>query len=92
VRNVLVLLALIGGCGRVGFDRGTSDGGFTRTSLGTLVDHGVVQLQTGDRIALLPITFHFSRNTCGTGQIFYCADPEPVLDASDPLVTCALAP
>jgi hypothetical protein len=59
----------------------------TRTSLEVLVDYGVVQLQTGDRISLLPITIHFSPNTCDA-QSFTCTPP---LNIPDPLWTCAHA-
>jgi hypothetical protein len=53
------------------------------------VEYGVVQLQTGDRITLVPITFDFSENTCDDAtQLFSCTPP---LEAPDPLWTCAQA-
>lgn len=59
------------------------------------VEYGVVQLQTGDRITLVPITFDFTdelgQDTCDT-QMFFCTPPDPPLDPLDPLWTCAQAP
>jgi hypothetical protein len=60
-----------------------------------VVEYGVVQLQTGDRITLVPITFGFNHNNLGTGtcdmQPFQCTPPDPPLDPLDPLWACAQA-
>lgn len=59
----------------------------TQTSLEVLAHYGVIQLQTGDRISLLPITMHFSPGTCDT-QAFAC---NTFISDTDPLWTCAHA-
>ena len=54
------------------------------------VEYGVVQLQTGDRISLVPITLDFSEDTCiDATQLFTC---NAFVSEFDPLVTCAQAP
>jgi hypothetical protein len=64
----------------------------SRPKLDTMPEYGVLQLQTGARIALLPVVFHFELpGVCPiTGQ-FACniAGNQSV---SDPLWTCAHSP
>jgi hypothetical protein len=64
----------------------------TRTLSSPLIDHGVIQLQTGNRITLLPIVVRFEPGTCGTLAQFRCglAGNTIVNDPmNDPLWICA---
>jgi hypothetical protein len=60
-----------------------------RTSSSPSIDHGVIQLQTGSRITLLPIIFHFE--SCSTLAQFRCLPAGNMLP-TDPLWTCAHTP
>lgn len=60
----------------------------TRTQPGPLDDHGIIQLQTGERSALLPIVFHFEANGSCPSLPFLCGTAGST-SSSDPLWTCA---
>lgn len=59
----------------------------TRTS-GALDDQGIIQLQSGERKALLPIVFHFEANGSCQSTLFTCSPTTSASASTDPLWTC----